>query len=323
MTPFDKLTSDIHIHLDRQENTGWYSINCPVCGETKTRTGGFLFGDDSITYNCFRGKCDASCNLTVGEYVSRKFKALMQCMGIKTPVELLVAKKRSALQELLDDDSHLYKKHSYKNIQLPPEFVPLSECKKRFMRDAAIDFFESRCANTDDVYIAEEGRYKGLSAFGMFFHDKMIGANIVTGNGYVSHFDGNSHVLYIPERKIQTPVIVVEGGMDAKCFPNTVATLSNKITPEQAYFLRGRDVIMLPDRKGGNRYVEQFSHYGWSFCVPPWEEKDLNAAVIRYGILTVARMIKENTTKNLLEASARYKLWTLDDRRANEQRGFR
>lgn len=322
MTPLDRLTSDIHVHLDRQENTGWYSIHCPACGETRTRTGGFLFSDDSVTYNCFRGKCDASCSFKAGEYVSKKFKALMKAMGISIPVELLVAKKKSSLQALIEDESHLYKKHGYKTIQLPEEFVPFDACRRQSYKDSIAAYFEKRCVSLQDVFIAEDGRYKGLAAIGMYMHEKLIGAHIVTDKGYISHFEGNSHVLYIPEHTLSDPVIVVEGGMDAKCFPNTVATLSNKITPEQAFFLRGRNVIMLPDRKGGNRFIEQFSQYGWSMCIPPWEEKDLNAAVVKYGILTVAKMIQENTTKHLLEATARYKLWTLDSRRPNEQRGF-
>lgn len=313
MTPFDKLCSDITLHLDRKEGSGWYSINCPVCKETRTRTGGFMFTPESVVYNCFRGKCDASCAYELDGYVSKKFKRLMETLGVKIPVELLVAKKKSEMAALMEDESHLYKKHSYKAIELPEGFVPLEKSKNRSFREHAELLFSRRRCSLEDVFVADSGKYKGLPAFGMYLHEKLIGVNIVTDHGYVSHFGGNSNVLYTPSRNFNSdPIILVEGGLDAKCFPNTAATLSNKITPEQAFFLRGRNVICVPDRKGGNKFIDQFSQYGWGICIPPWEEKDLNAAVMTYGKLAVARKIVENTTKDLLTAKARYKLWCID-----------
>ena len=313
MTPFDKLCSDVSLHLDRKEGSGWWSITCPVCKETRTRTGGFMLTPESVVYNCFRGKCDASCSYELNGYVSKKFKLLMETMGVKVPVELLIAKKKSELASLLNDESHLYVKHNYKNIDPPEGFVPFEKAKNKSFKQKAEQMFTDRHCYLDDVFVADSGKYKGLSAFGMSLYDKLIGVNIVTENGYVSHFGGNNHVLYTPSGNFNSdPIILVEGGIDAKCFPNTAATLGNKISPEQAFFLRGKNVICLPDRKGGNRFIEQFSQYGWSMCIPPWEEKDLNAAVIKYGKIVVARKIIENTTKDLLTAKTRYKLWCLD-----------
>lgn len=237
----------------------------------------------------------------------------MECLGVKIPVDLLVAKRKSEMASLMEDESHLYKKHAYKHIDPPEGFVPFEKSKNRSFKEHASILFSERKCSLDDVFIADTGKYKGLPAFGMYLHEKLIGMNIVTEKGYVSHFGGNSNVLYTPSRNFNNdPIILVEGGLDAKCFPNAVATLGNKITPEQAFFLRGRNVICLPDRKGGNKFIEQFSHYGWSFCVPPWEEKDLNAAVMVHGKIAVAKKIIENTTKDLLTAKTRYKLWCLD-----------
>ncbi len=123
----------------------------------------------------------------------------------------------------------------------------------------------------------------------------------------------NSQLLALGSHKPASTVVVVEGLLDALCFPNTAGTLSKKISPEQAYMLRGKNVIMLPDR-GGNKFIDQFHDYGWKLCVPPWKQKDLNAAVCEYGVMTVARMIMDNCYENPLEAKVRYNLWmeTLD-----------
>jgi hypothetical protein len=268
---------------------------------------------ESVVYNCFRGKCDASCTYETGGYVSKKFKILMESLGVKIPVDLLVAKKKSKLAELLDDESHLYKKHTYKNIAPPEGFVPFEKSKNAHFKRHAEEVFSSRRCSMDDVFVADSGKYKGLPAFGMRLHEKLIGMNIVTASGYVSHFGGNSNVLYTPSGSLHhDPIILVEGGLDAKCFPQTAATLGKRITPEQAYFLRGKNVICLPDRKGGNQFVDQFAAYGWSICIPPWEEKDLNEAVCVYGKAVVAKKIIDNVTKDLLTAKMRYKLWCLD-----------
>jgi len=306
---FDMLTADIRARLDRQEATGWYSINCPVCNETRTRTGGFLFTDTEIHYNCFRGKCDASCAFHNGEYVSKKFKNLMRVMGIQIPVNLLVAKKKGSLQSLIEDENPLYEKHSYNNIKLPDGVVFFDKAPKS-LQVASREYFESRHCTTKDTVIGVDGQYKGLFGFAMFNGNQLVGINMIPkSGGYVSIFGGNSNILYMPNRKVYDPVIVVEGGIDAKCFPNAVATLGKRITPQQAYFLKGREVIMLPDRTGGNMYLSQFHKYGWKISIPMWEEKDLNEAVLRYGQLVVARRIIDTTITDPTEAKLKAGIW--------------
>lgn len=311
MTPFDRLSSDIQLHLDRQESTGWFSLNCPVCGEKRKRTGGFKFGDEMIVYNCFRGKCDANCRLENGGFVSRKFKELMLAMGVTIPIEILTAKRKSSLQLAIEGGSTdpLYTEHSYSEFVLPDGVVPLEKAGASLRRDA-ISYFESRRCPTNDLFAATEGRYAGLFGFGMYQGRRLIGINMITDSSkYFSLFGGNAHVLYTPEHRLGKTVILVEGGIDAKCFPSTAATLSASISPEQASFLHGRRVIMLPDRTGKNRFIEQFHQYGWEISIPDWEEKDLNAAVMRFGKLVAARKIMEGIQRDRLAADVRYGLW--------------
>lgn len=313
MNPLDRLTSDIRVHLDRQESTGWFSVHCPVCGEKRTRTGGFLFTPEGIHYKCFRGKCDASCAMIAGSPVSRKFKALMRVMGVTIPIDLLMVKRKSSLQAILEDDSHLYTKHSYEHIHLPSGIIPLVDCDQSIQTDVLQAFSDRGIDSPSNLVYAASGDYKGLYGFEMWFGSKRIGLHIVTKKGrYLSVYGGNTHVLYTPSGRIQSPVVLVEGGMDAMSFPNAVATLGKKISPQQAYALRGHDVIMLPDRSGGNEYISQFSDYGWKFCVPDWQEKDLNDAVRRYGKLVVAKKIASGIYTNRLDAQLRYGLWTED-----------
>jgi hypothetical protein len=236
----------------------------------------------------------------------------MESIGIDIPIELKMVK--SSFQKQMESlDDNLYKKHSYQDIQLDEHFDLLTETShpNRFFYE---EYFESRHTSYDDVIIFTTGQFRGLAAIPMMFYDKLIGVQVITLEGkYVKLFYDNTDVLYIPEGKIQDPVIAVEGALDAKCFPNTIATLGSHITSKQAYFLRGKHVIMVPDKKG-NKFIDQFYKYGWSISLPEWGNdcKDLNDAVCRYGVISVAEMIRESEVKDRLRGAIMYRDWTRD-----------
>lgn len=307
---FDTLVQDIvnKASLSQKEATGFFAVYCPICKKMEKKTGGFKFEDDKVVYNCFRGSCDASCVYELGKPVSRKFKALMESINVMTPVELRMVK--SSFQKAMESlDEDLYKKNKYRHIQFPDGFVPFDDGKASYQEFWAT-YFERRHCPYDDVLIANKGQYRGCVAIPMYHYENLIAVQIITTKGvYVMHGGGNSNVLYFPDGIPQdNPIIVVEGTLDAKCFPNTVGTLKSRITPEQAYHLRGKDVIMLPDRTG-NHYIDYYKKYGWKMCIPPWDEKDLNLAVCKYGVLVVARMIRENTFSDPLKIDVMWRKW--------------
>lgn len=307
--PFDNLVQDITLkaNLSVREATGFYALHCPVCQKMDKKTGGFKIEDDKIIYNCFRGSCDASCVYEIGKPLSRKFKHLMECIHVQIPIELKMVKTSyQRTLESLDDD--LYKKHVYSAIDIPEEFVPFEEGKPHF-QEWWQKYMESRKCSYADTMIANNGQYRGCLAIPMSLYGKTIGLQVITQKGvYVMIGGGNSNIIYAPEGHIPNKVIVVEGTLDAKCFPDTIATLKSKITPEQAYFLRGKDVTLLPDRSG-NHYIEYYKKYGWKMCIPPWEEKDLNAAVKKYGVMAVAKMIVDHTYSDPLKISVAWRKW--------------
>lgn len=322
MNPFDQLVTDImsHAGLDRPEATGFYAIHCPVCRENEKKTGGFKFEYDLIVYNCFRGKCDASCVYKTGQPISRKFKNLMQTIGVTIPVELRLVK--SSFQKTMAElDKALYTPHKYKQCEIfPDNYEPLSEMEG-FRADAWKERLEARKVPIGGFQFISDGKYRGNLLLPNMVNGVRTGYHIITERNYVLIGGGNDHTIYVPQGNIPHDVaIIVEGIMDAKCFPNTVATLSYKITPEQAYFLRHtKRVILIPDRSGGNTFIEMFHRYKWEICIPPWEEKDLNGAVMKYGVFAAARMIRENIYTDKLKANMAYKLWNQDVNRRQNQ----
>lgn len=310
MRDFTQLQDDLlnALQPDAPNATGWRSCYCPVCNKTDRKTGGVYVDNNSIGYQCFRASCDANCGYEVGKPIPRKFKALCKTLNIKIPVSLSMVKNsfQKKLESLEDDDR--YKKHTYKDMGIPKGWVSLEETNVSKWKD----YYNERCVPLDDILYIKNGMYKGLTAIPMRFYDKVVGFQIADPDGYVKYrtITDNDHPVAINGGFLDYPTIVVEGILDQACFPNTMAIMRSKIAPEQAYALRGRDVIMLPDRSG-NDFVKQAKEYGWKVCIPPWEENDLNGAVQRYGIMVVSRMISENIIESYNKADVAYKLWRM------------
>lgn len=309
---FYQLQADIQASagLHHQAATGFYETYCPVCSYTKRKTGGFRFDAEQIIFNCFRASCDASCVYDLEQPVSRKFRHLMDVIGVRIPPELR-AKKNSIQQQIQRDlDAELYVENRYRPIQVPKNWTPL-----RPSRDVDLArYYRERACDPSQVYVIRHGPKRGLSAVPMYFYDMLIGFQIVDPDGlvkYQQYTDGNENMLLINGGIIRSPVILVEGVLDAFCFPHAVANLSSRISPEKAYHLRGKEVIVFPDRTGGEDFLKAMHVYGWKAYIPPTREvKDLNDMVRKYGKVSTARMIKENTIEDHRKASVAFTFWT-------------
>lgn len=308
---FQELVSDVHMRagLGGQESTGFYAINCPVCKKMSRKTGGFKFEADSIIYNCFRGSCDSSCVYTVDEPVSKKFKNLMEEIGVEIPVELRLKRKKSTVSDL---DKDLYKSHYYADIPELEHSVPILDSRKIWAEDW-VSYFEGRSVSLDDIVVLEKGKWAGCAAITMYYYDKLIGYQIISDNKYFLHTGGNTGVIYIPQRELPDTVLMFEGVLDAKSMPNSVATLHSKVSPEQAFILRGKRVIMVPDRTSNN-FLDQCFDYGWEFSVPKWDCHDANSAVRKYGVIVATQMVLDGIVKSKKQAQIALKIWSKNGR---------
>ncbi len=303
---FDALADDIRGAIgSTTTGSGFHPINCPMCKnrEQGQKKGGFKFEHEQIIYNCFRGSCDATTVYTKGEPIPKKFRALMDVLGVTIPIQLRSYKKRSFKEEQLDDR---FEKNVYKTMTLP------EECRGRNLGDKWVDFLVGReCIYYDlDFRVVTGGPYKGSLVIPHYFYDKLIGWVYVTKSGrYVTEKGSSESMLFIPSKIIPERPLIIEGQMDALCFPDTVATCGPKITPKQAYHLRHSNPIVLPDRHGSKLY-ESAKEYGFDVSLPMWSEKDLNAAVINRGIMVAAHMIHKGIMKPGPKSDILYKRWT-------------
>lgn len=311
MDSFEKLKDDIvaHAGLDRKEASGWYSLQCPVCKNTR-KTGGFLLEDDHIIFKCFRASCPSDTGLEREGRVSKKFKEIMKELGVTIPIDLLTHKSKIK-QELESVDDHLFKEHSYKSIHIKDQWVPLLDDAqtKNYFAKRWVRILSERRLDLSKVSIFKEGDYFNFPFVRFFHHNKLIGYQIITNNKYITITEGNSNLVYLPDGRVPDPCIIVEGIADALVFPNTVAILGNRLSREQAYILRtAKKWIFLPDRSG-NAFLEQSKQYNQPICIPEWKVNDLNEAVNLFGKFIVAKKMHDGLLDNHMKAEIKYKLW--------------
>lgn len=298
--------------LGRQSSTGFYELDCPVCAsQGKKRQGGFKFEPDKIIWNCFSASCDSTCVYELNQPVSKRFKNLMGIFGVRIPADLRA--KKSTLQQKIEKEltKELYKEHHYKNMKVPNGWVKLTELHRTWWKH-----FLDRRVDPTGFFFIKEGTHQGSAAIPLYFYNKLIGFQIAFLNGklkYMTYTEDNSHLIILPNGKIPETPIIVEGVLDAYCFPNTIGIMSGKISKEQAYQVRGRDCVVFPDRHSGEKMLNIAKTYGWKVVIPPWRKVgDLNDCVVQYGMLATARMIRENTYSDYTKAFVRYGRWKAD-----------
>lgn len=310
---FEDLKDNIQLVIgSHTSGSGFHEVFCPMCGNTGQKKGGFKFESDKIVYNCFRGSCDATTVYDVNERVPKKFRNLMDAFGVQVPVELLVNQNKTVVKlfrDPLDEDRFI--KNTYKPMKMPSDLKPLEESRHTEWMYSVIG---DRLLLDYDYHYAKEGKFRGCLALPMYHRDKLIGIEYYSRNGQYITQTENEHLIFLREKWPDSNVIVVEGIMDALCFPNTCAVKHSKITPEQAYHLRKHDPIILPDRKNSQLY-ECAKEFGFRVCLPGWEYKDLNEAVQAKGIFVAAQMIHDNTFTVGLKTDTLHRAWAINDRR--------
>lgn len=308
MSAFEDLKQAILFSIDHKglSPSGFYSVRCLVCDDHKVRAG-WKLTDDSIIYACFRGKCTATIVYQEGAYPSRKFRKVLDAYGIRLPDEIRLNTLNKIKEEINDT---LYEPHHYQAGEFPDYFYPYKPEKAgRICRWLATTY-----GMEDSGYlIGHREEWKDRLIVPFFFGKMLIGwQGVYYGTKeYKTYLKSsfNTDMLYCPTGSLPEEPILVEGIFDAKSIPDGVATLHSSVSKKQAYLLRNKKPILLPDREG-SRYMDVAKRYGWRVCIPIWTDKDANEAMVRYGRMTVAKMIHEGICRNHFDAEVRYRLWS-------------
>ena len=300
----------------RQNSTGWYSGNCPVCvvnGQARPdrkRRGGFHFGDDEWVYHCFN--CGFKTGWKVGGAISGKVKKLLKQFGVE---EAEIQRMSLGLMREQETSKLLNPVPT-----APPAYVPAwSEVDLPEGAELLEDISDASQANfaaglvmldqrqllhwTDWAYTSKDFKYRKRMILPYRYKGKVVGHNaryigdppspttpkylVTKPPNYVFNLDRQN-----PDRDV---VIVVEGDFDAISI-DAVALGSNSLSPDQASLINqlGRRTILLPDAdKAGSELIEPAIAQGWAVSFPDWMEtcKDANQASIKYGRAFVLRSV--------------------------------
>ena len=310
MSDLDKLKDDISfsLNLSNPNSSGFMYVDCPICG--RRQKGGFKFESDKVIYNCFRASCDSSSVLTEGEYVSKKFRNLMDTIDVQIPPSLLLGTNntKNKFKELLDED--LYDEFIYESLDVS-SFDSLKNFNgeqpyQSFITDNYLPEYPYKIAPNDF-------KWDNRLIIPSFYNGKLIGliGKSIDGNfgKYLNEF-GNTHGLFIRNGKVGNTAFVFEGPLDALFFPNGVATLGNRISKKQAYVLsKYQNVVIIPDRDYYEDYLHAAEQYDYVISVPEWGDcKDAFEAVKRYGRIAVQKMILDGIEPSTYKARLKLQL---------------
>ena len=306
-----QLQQDIEsrLTLSPPNSSGFQYTDCPVCG--RQMKGGFKFEDDKIVYNCFRASCDSSTVLTEGEYVPKKFRSLMDKIGVQIPTELLYSnsKSKTKFQSLLD--SNLYERFNYK----PLDRAQIKGLKRLENEKVYLDYIHNRRLPENKDYFITIGNYEwdGYLMVPSYIHNTLIGfigRNIHNDyKKYKDLFDSNDKIFFTDSFD-KSIVFVFEGFMDSLHFPNACSILGNTLNKKQAHLLSSfEDVVLVPDRDYYTKMLEAARIYGYRVSVPDWGNyKDASQAVETYGRIAVNRMLLEGIQEDIYNAEIRLKM---------------
>ncbi len=304
VTPFQTLILN-SIRMGPATGTGYHELICKVCNDHRKRAGFSFQPDGSIKYNCFRGKCDASCGYTPGTPINYKFKRVMDAYGVVIPAQMAAQMSIAAMNATSESyDIQLYKPHVYKNMNLPVTFLNYNPVVHKraaaYLADREIHDLDYYVSNDSDAWLHVPLR----------LYDSLIGyQSIKLTEKFYLKSTINTDMIYLPDGEIPEEPVIVEGIMDAKSIPDGIAVLQPTVSPRQAYVLRKRRPILLPDRKG-SRFMGVAERYGWPIIIPSWEEKDTNKAVLKYGRIRLAEMMKACIVDDIQSAKLKYEVWT-------------
>jgi hypothetical protein len=289
-----------YIHFDVTNTKGWNTVKCACCHDYKVR-GGFVFDNESIGYHCFN--CGIKSKYYKDSNVSKTFHEVLSAFGVPDDAILKINfstfgnKKQITIKKeeinkiielpnpayfkkIADDDWSLiareYLEHS-RGIADYSKFLICNDKKiKNWYGRLIIPFYR-------------EGKlvyYQGRS---------LIGDNI----RYMNAVTGDTVVLYNYDEinRLTTDILfVVEGVFDAIPL-NGVAILGNDLSDKKVNIINQskRRKVYIPDKTGGMKAALSAISAGWEISVPDIGNcKDINEAIMKYGILYTNKSIMDN-----------------------------
>ena len=177
------------------------------------------------------------------------------------------------------------------------------------------DYLESRHITYGLFMIYDHGKFRNRLIIPFLYNGIIIGYQAIDITGrYDPMIKGNTNMIFFPDGKVPFEPVICEGVFDALSVPNGVAVLNSTVSKQQAYILRNKKPILLPDRRG-SRFVKVAKNYKWRISIPDWKAKDANETLQQSGKFVVAQLVYSGIVTPMSKAEMKYSLWNTNNKR--------
>lgn len=310
-----------HVNLDPRPNgRGFFPVLCRVCNDhgRKGKRAGFKFDETgTVGYNCFNCDHSARYDPSTDEVLSRDMITVLTSFGIPevdwAPVlfNALAAKEGGQIHA----SKMIVNATDPEPLTLPPFFYPLTDDGSDLAATAIAELTRRKVDWKSHPFflVREDSKYpdnkqwldrliipvykgkdlvfwQGRDLFGR--HTRKYLSPSVDKGAIISNYE-------VLTTHTNDPIYVVEGWFDAYHIQGT-AVFGKVLTDAQITLLNRsrRPKVVIPDRKGdGDKLAKQALKLGWGISTPEIGScKDVNDAVMKYGLLYTRTSIVENTT---------------------------
>jgi len=299
----------------KQTSSGWVSFNAPCCvhtGESADRRsrGGVKQAEDDWSYHCFN--CGFTASFVPGRPVSYKARKILGWLGVdSTDIERLNLEslKRKSLLDLTAERNTIKQTQIDFDEKEVPEGVELVDPELDQHKHYQ-EYLDKRGIVLEYPFLVDKKRGpRDRIVVPYTYKNRIVGHTSRYLDSRTPKFINSQQPGYVFGYDLQKPnwtsAIVVEGIFDALSISG-LACMHETISKEQAQLLKQlkRRIIVVPDQdRAGLSIIDAAVEHKFEVSIPEWPEdiKDVNDAVVRFGVAHTLQQIHQNAERSKIK----------------------
>ena len=299
----------------KQTSSGWVSFNAPCCvhtGESADRRsrGGVKQQEDDWSYHCFN--CGFTASFVPGRPVSFKARKLLGWLGVdSTDIERLNLEslKRKSLLDLTAERNTIKQTQIDFDEKEVPEGVERIDPNNK-LHFHYVDYLKQRGIVFGYPFLVDKKRGpRDRIVVPYTYKNRIVGHTSRYLDSRTPKFINSQQPGYVFGYDLQksnwTSAIVVEGIFDALSISG-LACMHETISKDQAQLLKQlkRRIIVVPDQdRAGLSIIDAAVEHKFEVSIPEWPEdiKDVNDAVVRFGVAQTLQQIHQNAERSKIK----------------------
>jgi hypothetical protein len=299
----------------KQTSSGWVSFNAPCCvhtGESADRRsrGGVKQQEDDWSYHCFN--CGFTASFVPGRPVSFKARKLLGWLGVdSTDIERLNLEslKRKSLLDLTAERNTIKQTQIDFDEKEVPDGVERIDPNNK-LHFHYVDYLKQRGIVFGYPFLVDKKRGpRDRIVVPYTYKNRIVGHTSRYLDSRTPKFINSQQPGYVFGYDLQksnwTSAIVVEGIFDALSISG-LACMHETISKDQAQLLKQlqRRIIVVPDQdRAGLSIIDAAVEHKFEVSIPEWPEdvKDVNDAVVRFGVAHTLQQIHQNAERSKIK----------------------